>query len=570
MMADAAAATTPGSGRGTTTPGQPPFADDAEMDPYEDDNTWWDGISGWEAAAGWGVEETSGDADGGGGTGGAVDEWDEDHRLFGEEPPPPPARLPKEKGANDKRPRQQQSPLFSAPSEERPSKAPTTPGTPSTTARPASVGGAEAGDPNDSAFWEQFRATPQSVRSRRISTGLASSAQKSSGGLSGSSATAATGSSGFLGLADSITSRRIELDEPSTMPTTTFSQPPPRTSSPRDSGGGGLVERMNQKMAAVPPTPVRRMPVEPIVPARLQPPGPSSAPSSAQAAIFTPARPRFTTGSTAAGATSATGGGRALGGFGNPSLASRLAPRAPDTNDFLMGLEMNSPAAPPPPTPQQPPRRSVLESGAAVPPLRGIAFGGAAFGASSASSMKNQAAPPLPPPRPLHLPPSLPPPASKRLHAPPPRAPLEINKKLPTPIARLPPSFQREAVLSSARDEPPPPAPRAAPAIHAQPSSSIAAAAPSSSGGGGGRAAPGFGPSLLNSAAQRWLSSLEPSPPKDANEKPPNSRKQKDSVEPPGRSMINLFGSATAKQMVQGSRARPGGVQFGLSSDRVI
>ena len=70
MMADAAAATTPGGGSGTTTPGQPnAFADDAEMDPYEDDNTWWDGISGWEAAAGWGVEETSGDADGGGGNG---------------------------------------------------------------------------------------------------------------------------------------------------------------------------------------------------------------------------------------------------------------------------------------------------------------------------------------------------------------------------------------------------------------------------------------------------------------------------------------------------------------------
>ena len=96
MMADAATATTPGGGRGTTTPGPPnAFADDAEMDPYEDDNTWWDGISGWEAAAGWGVEETSGDADGGGGTGGAVDEWDVDHRLFGEELPPPPARLPK-------------------------------------------------------------------------------------------------------------------------------------------------------------------------------------------------------------------------------------------------------------------------------------------------------------------------------------------------------------------------------------------------------------------------------------------------------------------------------------------
>ena len=130
----------------------------------------------------------------------------------------------------------------------------------------AGEGGVAGGESAaEDAFWDQFRATPQGRPAHRPST---SSRQSRSRHLSGT----ASRSGGVAGAAE-ITSRRIDYctegigDEEGVGGCSAHQGGRGHGSGGgRGSGGGvnGMANRFHQKMSSMPPTPVRRMPIQPL------------------------------------------------------------------------------------------------------------------------------------------------------------------------------------------------------------------------------------------------------------------------------------------------------------------
>lgn len=415
---------------------------DAALEGDEDeDAAFVDGESAWwEESAGW---ETTAD-DG-------TSTWHDDNLLFGEEPPPshssPPPRplVPPSAGMSVSAPKRQRA--ESGPSDEaaRQSKVQAAPrGTPHAPHAPHApppaasllaaagncmgVGGASSGACDDDAFWAQFRATSESAR--RLSSGTP--AHKGGGGASQHNGSGKSrGSGGGVGAhaagpPEFLTSRRIEPTDASSTGVEAATPPRGRTHRPGGraagtggglggggggSSSGGLVEQIKSRMSAVPPTPARRMPIDPL-PMRLQPS--QSTPSAALSSALSSAPLRGRPASAAAAPSRVATAGGALhpstSAFLSAPAAPRISQRPPPphelplaplpppamhgpSEDFLMGLDFPSPAqtpssrkppsAPPMPVPPSS-RRSVpsFDAGNALaraPPVGAAASGQNAF-----------------------------------------------------------------------------------------------------------------------------------------------------------------------------------------------
>jgi len=126
---------------------------------------------------------------------------------------------------------------------------------------------AGANNVDDEAFWDQFRATPQS-RPRLSASSCQSSRQ--SGSVGGGSGGGGTSTGAFAGLPDSLSSRRMSSSGDRGEPTDpgTIARPAAIGSMSGVAGGRSstsvLMNRMQAKMSTVPSTPVRRLPVEPL------------------------------------------------------------------------------------------------------------------------------------------------------------------------------------------------------------------------------------------------------------------------------------------------------------------
>ena len=176
---------------------------------------------------------------------------------------------------------------------------------------------------DDEAFWDQFRATPQS-RPRLSASSCQSSRQSGSVGSGCGGGCGGTSSGAFAGVPDSLSSRRMSSSGDRGEPTDpgTIARPAAIGSMSGVAGGRSsssvLMNRMQAKMSTVPSTPVRRLPVEPLSHQPLHP--------SAAAANNNPPRSsawgggNHGSGGTSSGSSSSIGGGLKTNtdGRGNP------------------------------------------------------------------------------------------------------------------------------------------------------------------------------------------------------------------------------------------------------------